>query len=112
MAMGPAEAGAGAVADVVSPVRLSAFLSAAGLQAARAEAETSHIVRRRIRGSGLEVVQRGVENFGVEPSCMKGAAGLGAGQPHFRRAEEQGVDLIEVTLISLEDLVEGRAIVA
>src|SRR4051794_29847696 len=110
MAMGPAEAGA--AADVVSPVRLSAFLSAAGLQAARAEAETSHIVRRRIKGSELEVVERGVENFGVEPSCMKGAAGFGAGQPDFCRAEEQGVDLIEVALISLEDLVEGRAIVA
>src|SRR6476661_3926471 len=110
MAMGPAEAGA--AADVVSPVRLSAFLSAAGLQAARAEAETSHIVKRRIRGSGLEVVQRGVENFGVEPSCMKGAAGFGAGQPHFGRAEEQGIDLVEITLIPLKDLVEGRAIVA
>src|SRR6187399_1850128 len=105
MATGPAEAGA--AADVVSPVPLSAPLSAAGLQAARAKAGTSHIVRRRIRGSELEVVQRGVENFGVEPSCMKGAAGFGAGQPHFSRAEAQGVDPIEVTLISLKDLVEG-----
>jgi hypothetical protein len=53
--MGPAEAGA--AADVVSAVRLSTFLSAAGLQAASAKAGTSHIVGRRIEGSGLEVVQ-------------------------------------------------------
>src|SRR5919107_2759871 len=42
---------------------------------------------------------------------MKGSARLRAGEPDLRRAEEQGIYLVEVSSISLKDLIERSAIV-
>src|SRR5690349_12612068 len=133
-------AGAGAAAAAVSAGGASAALSAGLLQAAaNTIEETSHIEDRRIcslqvRGLRLctdeccwvtfgvppyrppalpsrRIARRG-EHLGVEAPRVERPAALRAGEPHLGRAEQQGVDLVEIALVALEDLVERHAVIA
>src|SRR4029077_7068512 len=79
----------------------------------------SQIGNRRIacswgRGKGLlsaRVTRRG-QHLGIQAPRAERPATLGAREPYFRGTEEQGVDLVEVALVPLEDFVERCAVVA
>src|SRR5436309_14436579 len=62
-----------------------------------------------MRGSRFE--QRGVQHVGVEMSRVVRLSTLYARQPHLGGAEEQGVDLVEIAVVPLEDVVERRPVV-
>src|SRR5438045_3252403 len=58
--------------------------------------------------SGSAGIARGGEHLAVEMSGVERPPGLGAGEPDLARAEQQGIDLVEVPLVPLEDVVECR----
>src|SRR5690349_24301219 len=140
-AAGAAGAGAAAAAVSAggASAALSAGLLQA---AANTIEETSHIEDRRIcslqvrglrlcthecllghiRGTALppyrltalpphRLARRG-EHLGVEAPRVERPAALRAREPHLGRAEQQGVDLVEIALVALEDLVERHAVIA
>src|SRR5919112_2602020 len=117
IAFGPAAGAAAAGAGVVS-AGVSGALSAGLPQAALSASEgISHQLGTRrmdfLRiGDGLRGgVEARAQHFWIEPAGMIRPARLGARQPHLGPAEEQGIDLVEVSLVPLEDLVERRAVV-
>src|SRR3954470_18554628 len=80
--------------------------------AASATTDSSNQLERRgMESSCLESVQRCFENVGIQPAGMKRPPCLGAGEPDLGRAEEQGIDLVEVATVPLEDLVKRGTVV-
>ena len=55
--------------------------------------------------------ERRAQHVGFEPTRVERPSARRARQPHFGRAEEHRVDLIEVVVVALEDVVERRAVV-
>src|SRR3989475_4122574 len=55
--------------------------------------------------------QRRAQHLGVQVARVMRLPALDAGQPHVGGTEEQGVDLVEVAVVALENLVERRAVV-
>src|SRR6185437_11093371 len=58
------------------------------------------------------IEQRCREYRGVEFAAVEGAARSRAGEPDLGRAEEHLVNPVEVSVVALKNLVEGRAVVA
>src|SRR4029453_6235634 len=57
------------------------------------------------------VEERFAQHVGVETAGVEGLSARCAGQPYLGGTEQQRVDLVEVVVVALEDVVEGRAVV-